>query len=43
MVPVILGTNRDEPALFMARSPAYLENFLWIFPRLKDEGSICAP
>lgn len=37
MVPVILGTNRDEPALFMAQSPEYVERFLWIFPRLKDE------
>lgn len=36
-VPVILGTNRDEPALFMALSPDNLENFLWVFPRLKDE------
>jgi para-nitrobenzyl esterase len=37
-VPVILGTNRDEPALFMARSPEFVENFLWIFPRFKDEA-----
>ncbi|MFV2089150.1 MAG: carboxylesterase/lipase family protein [Pseudomonadales bacterium] len=36
-VPVILGTNRDEPALFMAMSPENLDTFLWIFPRLKDE------
>ncbi len=35
-VPVILGTNRDEAALFMARNPRWTENFLWIFPRLKD-------
>lgn len=38
MVPVILGTNRDEPALFMAQNPQFVENFLWIFPRLKDEA-----
>jgi para-nitrobenzyl esterase len=38
MVPVILGTNRDEPALFMAQSPEFVEYFLWIFPRLKDEA-----
>jgi para-nitrobenzyl esterase len=38
MVPVILGTNRDEPALFMSRAPQYVENFLWVFPRLKDEA-----
>ncbi len=37
MVPVILGTNRDEPALFMARNPEFVENVLWFFPRLKDE------
>jgi para-nitrobenzyl esterase len=36
MVPVILGTNRDEPALFMTRDPRYTENFLGFFPRLKD-------
>jgi len=36
MVPVILGTNRDEPALFMVRNPAYTENFLGFLPRLKD-------
>ena len=39
MVPVILGTNRDEPALFLAQSPEYVEYFLWIFPRLKDEAA----
>ncbi|MEQ8860105.1 MAG: carboxylesterase family protein [Pseudomonadales bacterium] len=38
VVPVILGTNRDEPALFMAQDPQYVENFLWVFPRLKDEA-----
>ncbi len=37
-VPVILGTNRDELALFMARDPRWVENRLWIFPRLKDEA-----
>ncbi|MEM9744392.1 MAG: carboxylesterase family protein [Pseudomonadota bacterium] len=35
-VPVILGTNRDENALFMARDPRWTEQFLWVFPRLKD-------
>jgi para-nitrobenzyl esterase len=35
-VPVILGTNRDEPALFMVRNPQYLDNFLGFLPRLKD-------
>ena len=38
VVPVILGSNRDEPALFMAQDPAHVERFLWIFPRLKDEA-----
>ena len=38
-VPVILGTNRDEPALFMAMVPDNLDMFLWVFPRLKDEES----
>jgi para-nitrobenzyl esterase len=37
MVPTILGTNRDEPAIFMARNPAYVENWLGFLPRLKDE------
>ncbi len=36
-VPVILGTNRDEPAIFMVRSPEYTTNLLGLFPRLKDE------
>ena len=38
-VPVILGTNRDEPTLFMFRDPRYVENFLGFLPRLKDEAS----
>ena len=36
MVPVILGTNRDETALFMVRDPEHVSNLLGIFPRLKD-------
>jgi len=39
MVPVILGTNRDEPAIFMFRNPEYLDTFLWVFPRLADEDA----
>jgi para-nitrobenzyl esterase len=31
MVPVILGTNRDEPALFMVRNPAYTDVFAYRF------------
>ena len=36
-VPVILGTNRDEPTLFMTRDPRYVDNILGIFYSLKDE------
>ena len=39
MVPVILGTNRDESALFMVRDPRYVENWLGFLPRLKDEAT----
>ena len=39
VVPVILGTNRDEPSLFMAQVPDNLDTFLFIFPRLKDEAA----
>ncbi|MAD07271.1 MAG: carboxylesterase [Gammaproteobacteria bacterium] len=38
-VPVILGTNRDEPSLFMVRAPQYVENWLGLLPRLKDEDA----
>ena len=37
-VPVILGTNRDEPTLFMVQSPEFTETVLGVFPRLKDEN-----
>lgn len=36
-VPTMLGTNRDENALFMARDPRWTENFLFFLPRLIDE------
>ena len=36
-VPVILGTNRDEVALFMAMSPRWQDSFLWVLPRIRDE------
>lgn len=36
-VPVILGTNRDEPSLFMSRDPRYVDSTLGIFYSLKDE------
>ena len=38
-VPVILGTNRDEPTLFMSRDPRYVENRFGIFYSLKDEDA----
>ena len=38
-MPVILGTNRDEPALFMTRDPRYVEYFLGFLPRLKDPAA----
>jgi len=38
-MPVILGTNRDETALFMARSPQYVENRLGVFPKLRDPAA----
>ncbi len=37
-VPVILGTNRDEVALFLALDPHYQKRFLWLFPRIKNES-----
>jgi len=36
MVPVILGSNRDEAALFMVQDPRHVENWLGFLPRLKD-------
>ena len=38
-VPVILGSNRDEPTLFMTRDPRYVDNTLGIFYSLKDEDT----
>ncbi len=38
-VPVILGTNRDEPTLFMSRDPRYVDNLFGIFYSLKDEDA----
>ena len=36
-VPVILGTNRDEPSLFMFFDPRYTNTTLGVFRSLKDE------
>ena len=38
-VPVILGTNRDEPTLFMSRDPRYVDNRFGLFYSLKDEAA----
>ena len=38
-VPVILGTNRDEPTLFMSRDPRYVDNRFDLFYSLKDEAA----
>jgi len=35
-VPMILGTNRDEQKLFMARHPRYVDNLFGVLPRPKD-------
>ena len=35
-VPVILGTNRDEPSSFMVLNPAYVTNWLGFLPRIKE-------
>ena len=37
-VPVILGTNRDEPTLFMAQNPHYVDDLFGLFRWLKDEA-----
>ena len=39
VVPIILGTNRDEPAIFMVQDPDYVESWLGFLPRLKDEDT----
>lgn len=37
-VPVVLGTNRDEPTLFMLQNPEYTDTLFGIVPTLKDEN-----
>ncbi len=37
-VPIILGTNRDEPTLFMMQAPQYVSYFLGVFPSIEDEN-----
>jgi para-nitrobenzyl esterase len=35
-VPVMLGTTRDEPKLFMIGDPELVQTWFWIFRRLRD-------
>lgn len=37
-VPVILGTNRDENKLFMMNDPKWVNRYLWVFYRVRDEN-----
>jgi para-nitrobenzyl esterase len=39
VVPVVLGTNRDEPTIFMVRNPEYTRTILGVIPRFRDEAS----
>ncbi len=36
-VPIILGTNRDEPSLFMFRNPEFVGNYFGVIPYLKNK------
>ena len=38
-VPVLLGTNRDEPALFMVRDPRYVKTLFGIPYAFQDEAT----
>ncbi len=35
-VPTIVGTNHDEPKLFMALDPRFTWQLLWVLPRIRD-------
>lgn len=35
-VPLMLGTNRDEQKVFMARDPEYVDMLFGVLPRIKD-------
>ena len=37
-VPVIMGTNRDEFKMFMARNPDFINTYFKIFVRFKDKA-----
>lgn len=36
-IPVIIGSNRDEPALFMVQDPKFVRTFLGVFNSLKNK------
>ena len=38
-VPIILGTNRDENKLFMARDSRWVRNFLGLIPQVREPQS----
>jgi para-nitrobenzyl esterase len=38
-VPVMLGTNRDEPTIFMVRNPEFTRTILGVIPRFRDEAN----
>ena len=39
MVPIILGTNRDEPSLFMFRDPKFVDSYFGVIPYLKNKST----
>ena len=39
MVPIVLGTNRDEPSLFMFRDPEFVDNYFGVIPYLKNKST----
>jgi len=39
MVPIVLGTNRDEPTTFMIFDPTHVTRWLGILARLRDEDT----
>ena len=36
-IPVMIGSNRDEPALFMVQDPRFVRTFLGVFNSLKNK------
>ncbi|MCY3884478.1 MAG: carboxylesterase family protein [Gammaproteobacteria bacterium] len=37
-IPAIIGSNRDEPALFMVQNPEFVRTNFWIFNSLKNKN-----